>query len=78
VTFAVRSLARYGTRDLLLTTPGINSKCARASLVIKDHLNFMGENPLRAIGRGSAHFVDLTTLYDPGLRRLLKKRQTPV
>jgi purine-nucleoside phosphorylase len=76
VTFAVRSLAHYGIRHLLLTNAagGINSKLCRGEfMVIKDHLNFMGVNPLRGQPLERAPcFLDLTCLYDPALRRLLK------
>jgi purine-nucleoside phosphorylase len=77
VTFAVRSLAQYGIRDLLLTNAagGINSKYLSGEfMVIKDHLNFMGENPLRGpLVAGMSSFVDLSRLYSPVMRRLLKK-----
>jgi len=80
VTFAVRSLAQYGIRDLLLTNAagGINSKYRSGEfMVIKDHLNFMGENPLRGpLVTGLPRFIDLSRLYDPLMRRLLKKAAT--
>jgi len=50
VTFAVRVLAAYGIRDLLLTNAagGINRKFRAGDfMVLTDHLNFMGVNPLR-------------------------------
>jgi purine-nucleoside phosphorylase len=41
-------------------------------MLLKDHINFMGVNPLREIGpRNSACFVDLTSVYDPALNGLL-------
>jgi purine-nucleoside phosphorylase len=66
VTFAVRALAAFGIRDLLLTNAagGINRKFRAGDfMVLTDHINFMGANPLR----GAAHFVDLTRVYDAGL-----------
>ena len=36
-------------------------------MVVTDHINFMGANPLR----GAAHFVDLTQVYDAKLSVLL-------
>jgi len=77
VTFAVRSLAHYGIRCLLLTNAagGLNPRFRPGQLmIIKDHLNFMGENPLR--GRASKdlpRFIDLTGLYDLTLRQLLER-----
>src|SRR5436190_23534043 len=50
VTFAVRVLAAYGIRDVLLTNAagGINRKFRAGDfMVLTDHLNFMGVNPLR-------------------------------
>ena len=50
VTFAVRTLAAFGVRDLLLTNAagGINKKFRSGDfMVLTDHINFMGANPLR-------------------------------
>jgi purine-nucleoside phosphorylase len=77
VTFAVRTLAAFGIRDLLLTNAagGINRKfCAGDFMVLTDHLNWMGVNPLRgAAVPGLPYFVDLTEAYDAKLRGLLFK-----
>jgi purine-nucleoside phosphorylase len=70
VTFAVRALAAFGIRDLLLTNAagGINRKFhAGDFMVLTDHINFMGANPLR----GAPDFVDLTQVYDAKLSALL-------
>jgi purine-nucleoside phosphorylase len=70
VTFPIRVLAEFGVRDLLLTNAagGINSGFRRGDfMVLTDHINFMGTNPLR----GTPHFVDLTRVYDPKLSALL-------
>jgi purine-nucleoside phosphorylase len=72
VTFAVRALAAYGIRDLLLTNAagGVNRTFRPGDfMVLTDHINLMGVNPLW----GGPHFVDLTYAYDPGLRRLLQR-----
>src|ERR1017187_4099165 len=58
VTFAVRALAAFGIRDLLLTNAagGINPDYRRGDfMVLADHINFMGANPLRpmAVARAS-------------------------
>lgn len=84
VTFSIRALAAFGIKDLLLTNAagGIN-KTFRAGdfMVLTDHINFMGTNPLRGddasspvicpTGASQPRFVDLTETYDKKLRRLL-------
>jgi purine-nucleoside phosphorylase len=52
VTFAVRALAAYGITDLLLTNAagGINPKFRAGDfMMLTDHINFMGANPLRGL-----------------------------
>lgn len=75
VTFAVRALAAFGVRDLLLTNAagGLNNKFhAGDFMALTDHINFMGANPLRgAAVSGLPRFVDLTETYDEKLRGLL-------
>src|ERR1051325_2461542 len=77
VTFAVRALAAYGIRDLLLTNAagGLNRKFRAGDfMILTDHINFMGTNPLRGAPMPDLpRFVDLTCVYDPGLRRLLHR-----
>jgi purine-nucleoside phosphorylase len=77
VTFAVRALAAYGIRDLLLTNAagGINRRFHPGDfMVLTDHINLMGTNPLRGGPIPDLpRFVDLTCPYDPGLRRLLRR-----
>ena len=87
VTFAVRTLAAFGIRDLLLTNAagGINRNFRGGDfMILTDHINFMGSNPLRPCGgdaplpEASAtvasqplnRFVDLTDVYDTGLNAL--------
>jgi purine-nucleoside phosphorylase len=81
VTFAIRALAAFGINDLLLTNAagGINKNFRAGDfMVLTDHMNFMGTNPLRPL-RGGHHekglprFVDLTETYDKKLRGLLFK-----
>jgi purine-nucleoside phosphorylase len=75
VTFAVRALAAFGIRDLLLTNAagGINKNFRAGDfMVLADHINFMGANPLRGAHIPSLpRFVDLTETYDKKLRELL-------
>ena len=77
VTFAVRTLAAFGIRDLLLTNAagGVNRRFRTGDfMVLTDHINFMGTNPLR--GKTTPElprFVDLTQVYDPKLSALLHR-----
>ncbi|MEI7534640.1 MAG: purine-nucleoside phosphorylase, partial [Verrucomicrobiae bacterium] len=57
VTFAVRTLAAFGVTDLLLTNAagGLNKKFKAGDfMVLTDHINLMGTNPLRPL-RGGHH-----------------------
>ena len=72
VTFPVRALAAFGIHDLLLTNAagGINTSFRVGDfMLVTDHINFMGANPLR----GTSHFVDLSQVYDTQLNALLLK-----
>ena len=75
VTFAVRALAAYGIRDLLLTNAagGLNRKFHVGDfMMLTDHINLMGANPLRGPAiPGRPRFVDLTRTYDAELSALL-------
>jgi purine-nucleoside phosphorylase len=77
VTFAVRALAAFGIRDLLLTNAagGVNRKFRAGDfMVLTDHINFMGANPLRGPAiAGLPRFVDLTQAYDAQLNVLLRR-----
>ena len=77
VTFAVRVMAAFGVRDLLLTNAagGIARRFRPGDfMVVTDHINLMGTNPLRGGPLpGLPRFVDLTCAYDQGLRRLLRR-----
>jgi purine-nucleoside phosphorylase len=75
VTFPIRVLHALGVRDVVFTNAagGIHKTFKPGDLmVIEDHINFMGENPLRGFrGNPAERFVDLTSAYDPELRALL-------
>jgi purine-nucleoside phosphorylase len=77
VTFAVRTLAAFGIRDLLLTNAagGVNRRFRTGDfMVLTDHINFMGVNPLRGEAAPELpRFVDLTQVYDPKLSALLHR-----
>jgi purine-nucleoside phosphorylase len=75
VTFAIRALAEFGVKNLLLTNAagGLNKNFSPGDfMVLTDHINLMGTNPLRgAAVPGLPRFVDLTETYDKKLRKLL-------
>jgi purine-nucleoside phosphorylase len=77
VTFAVRTLAAYGIKDLLLTNAagGVNRIFRPGDfMALRDHINLMGTNPLLGPALdGSPRFVDMTRVYDQNLRRLLER-----
>jgi purine-nucleoside phosphorylase len=73
VTFATRVLARAGVRHLVLTNAagGINPGFRSGTLmVIDDHINFMGVNPLVGLNdtRLGPRFPDMTEVYARRLR----------
>ena len=77
VTRPVRVLGAYGIRNLLITNAagGLNPRWTPGDfMMITDHINLMGVNPLRGLAqRELSRFVDLSLAYDPELRRLLAK-----
>jgi purine-nucleoside phosphorylase len=77
VTFATRVLAEYGIQHLLLTNAagGLNRKFRPGDfMVLTDHINLMGVNPLRGPALpGLPRFVDLTHTYDSALSALLHR-----
>ncbi len=91
VTFATRTLAAFGITDLLLTNAagGINKKFRAGDfMVLTDHINFMGVNPLRGSNAPSPsvsatgaslpplpRFVDLTETYDKKLLETFAARR---
>jgi purine-nucleoside phosphorylase len=77
VTFATRTLAAFGITDLLLTNAagGVNKNFRAGDfMILTDHINFMGANPLRGPAiPGLMRFVDLTETYSAGLRQLVRR-----
>jgi len=77
VTFAIRALAAFGIRDLLLTNAagGVNPSFRPGDfMVLTDHINLMGVDPLRGDAvPGRPRFVDLTQVYDRKLSALLQR-----
>ena len=75
VTFAIRALGVLGVKVLILTNAagGVNTGFAAGALmVIDDHLNLMGSNPLVGPNdeRFGPRFPDMTNVYSPRLRHL--------
>jgi purine-nucleoside phosphorylase len=75
VTFAARTLVALGCKTLIITNAagGVNTDYKAGDLVIlKDHLNFFPEGPLRGENddRLGTRFPDMTRAYDDKLRAL--------
>lgn len=74
--FPVRVFHALGVRELFVSNAagGISLDLAVGDLMmIADHLNLMGTNPLVGPTQdGETRFPDMTDAYDPGLRRLLR------
>ena len=74
--FPVRVFHALGARDLFVSNAagGISPKLAVGDLMmISDHLNLMGTNPLVGEAqKGEIRFPDMTDAYNPGLRWLLR------
>ncbi|MCA1609483.1 MAG: purine-nucleoside phosphorylase [Thermoanaerobaculia bacterium] len=77
VVFPARVLARLGVKAVVLTNAagGVRLTFKPGDLmVITDHINFFGHHPL--IGRNEEklgpRFPDMSFIYDPELRRILK------
>ncbi|HMB79285.1 MAG TPA: purine-nucleoside phosphorylase, partial [Vicinamibacterales bacterium] len=75
VAFATRVLGVLGVKTLILTNAagGVNTSFAQGALmVIDDHINLMGQNPLVGENdeRFGPRFPDLTEAYSPRLRAI--------
>ena len=75
VTFAVRAMGLLGVRALFLTNAagGVNVGFSQGALmVIDDHINLMGQNPLVGANddRFGPRFPDMTEVYSARLRGL--------
>lgn len=72
ITFPVRVLSKLGVKYIIITNAsgGINPNFKPGDfMVIIDHINLMGVNPLRClpIREGHARFIDMSHAYDRGL-----------
>jgi len=83
VTFPIRAFKLLGIKTLILTNAagGVNVQLTQGALmVLSDHLNLMGDNPLRGPNdsRFGPRFPDLTSAYSPelqdGMSPALRKR----
>ena len=74
--FPVRVFHALGAHDLFVSNAagGISPKLAVGDLMmISDHLNLMGTNPLVGEAQeGEVRFPDMTDAYNPGLRWVLR------
>ena len=78
VVLPVFLLHRFGVRTLIVTNAagGVNRDYAPGDLVlIRDHINLMGINPLRGPNPGPGpRFPDMSSTYAPELRAMAKAR----
>ena len=75
VAFPIRVLSLLGAKTLLLTNAagGLNPLFQAGSIMVfRDHLNFLGENPLRGpnVDSWGPRFPDFSTPYHPGLIKI--------
>jgi purine-nucleoside phosphorylase len=78
VVFPTRVLVAHGCRAMVITNAagGIHPDLAAGDLVLlRDHLNLMGANPLRGPNPDSLgpRFPDMSAAYDPALRAITKQ-----
>lgn len=78
VVLPVRTLAKLGVQDLILTNAsgGINEKFHSGQLVlIKDHINLTGRTPLLGpnIESWGPRFPDMTEAYHPGWQKIIQR-----
>jgi purine-nucleoside phosphorylase len=76
VTFPIRTFSLLGIKTLVLTNAagGVNVQLTQGALmVISDHVNLMGDNPLRGPNdeRFGPRFPDMSTVYSPELQELV-------
>lgn len=73
----VRVFAGLGAQTLVLTNAagGVRPSFGAGTLMLlADHLNLTGRNPLVGpVVEGEERFPDMTAAYDPGLRRLARR-----
>jgi len=75
VVFATRVMGRLGVKQIVLTNAagGINTSFAQGALmIIDDHMNFLGTNPLVGANddRFGLRFPDMSEVYSARLRKI--------
>jgi purine-nucleoside phosphorylase len=76
VAFPARTLIQLGCRVLIITNAAGGLRHQPGTLMlIRDHLNLLGDNPLRGDHdeRFGARFPDMSAPYDPDLRALARR-----
>jgi purine-nucleoside phosphorylase len=78
ITLPVRVAARLGVKNMILTNAcgGINDSFSPGDImIIRDHINLMGSNPLIGIDTGAfgTPFIDMNDPYDGELRRVVRE-----
>jgi purine-nucleoside phosphorylase len=76
VTFPIRTFKLLGVKTIILTNAagGINVQLSQGALmVISDHMNLMGSNPLRGPNdeRFGPRFPDMSAVYSPALQEIV-------
>ena len=77
VIYPVRVMKEAGIKNLILTaaTGGVNTKYKAGDIVvIKDHINFTGDNPLKGVhyDKFGSRFPDMGEVYNQGFRKNVK------
>ncbi len=74
ITLPVHCLHALGVKNLVITNAagGINPSFQPGDLmIIRDHINMMGDNPLRGVANlTKQQFIDMTNAYTPSLRQV--------
>jgi purine-nucleoside phosphorylase len=83
VVFPVRVLGKLGVESLLLTNAagGIGRELGPGDLmVIRDHINLMGLNPLRGANdeRLGPRFPDMSAVYDPAFQEIIAAAEAEI
>ncbi|MPM66744.1 Purine nucleoside phosphorylase 1 [bioreactor metagenome] len=78
VTFPIRVASRLGIKTLIATNAsgGVNLSFSAGDLmIIKDHINYMGTNPLMGKNLDSfgERFIDMTNCYDKEYIKIIKE-----
>jgi purine-nucleoside phosphorylase len=79
VTLPVRCMAELGVKAAFMSNAAgaLNPIYVKGQfMLVRDHINLMGENPLRGVkdGEGQPAFLDISTLYEESAGDLLVER----